>query len=871
MHTTSDNSLGGSAIDPHGTDASPITRHVSASGCPANPWRVCLFPFLALLALLLPTATLPGCGDATTPNPSAAAILQNEVGITVQRLGVGDVIRRGEWAGIKLGLSDTGTRARDVLVRVSGFDPDGDTPLFERRITLTPGQPGGQPVWMYVRVPFNYEPGDPNTLVVTVNEAVESGADYRAGRLLGRFSLNPDGGKVLGKTVGMIGVLGRALGLQAFALGETGGTRNEWHEVSHERVDIATGITPADIPDRWVGLMGLDTLVWAEGDIATLRGESARALEEWIGRGGHLVIVLPPTAQNWMNPASNELHGLMPAVAVSRDEAADLVPLMPLLTNTINPTFPRTGIVHTFRPQADALPSDAIPILNTPDGATVVVRRLVGAGMVTMIGIDLNQTALSQGDNIKAEVLWNRVLGRRGTQTPPRAANPAGILTSAIPGRQPWLMDNDIPGLIRQSGQAAVGLLAGFAVFATYWLIAGPLGFAILKRKGLSQHAWVLFVATGAAFTALAWGGASILRPHRVAASHVTFIDHIFGQPTQRARSWQSILIPSYGEATLEIAGSDGAPIPGERSLSALAPWDSLDGSGSGTTFPDARGYTIDAGRPDKMRFPVRATVKQIQADWAGGPIWEMPIPSEGGLRLTPPGAAAGQPLLQGVLTHNLPGPLKDVVILVVRGQRPLTPARSTTSFDSSLLANALAYQVSEWRPGETLDMAVATLPRAQQASQELAETFLRRLVPVSQTWAAVGSEPQVSDGRTTERMLALALFTQLEPPNVDASNASTQYAAQRSATHTWDLGRWFTQPSVIIIGQMTEAPSPIPLRLDGSEFASSGTVVVRWVYPLGSNPPTHPVNPFIVAPPRDGGSETGPTPNTPTPPPTDG
>ena len=834
-------------------------RH--ASGYHATSWRVA--SLLLSLALLL---SIPSCGDGTSVNTNAAAFVQqDEVAITVQRLGVGDVIRRGEWAGIRLGLTDSGSRARDVLVRLSGFDPDGDTPLFERRITLTPGQAGGQPVWMYVRVPFNYEPGDSKTLVATVSEAVENGADFRSGRLLGRVSLNPVGGKVLGKTVGMIGVLGRALGLQAFSLAETGNTRNEWHEVSHERVDIATGITPGDLPDRWVGLMGLDTLVWADGDIATLRGESARALEEWVGRGGHLVIVLPPTAQTWMNPASNELHGMMPAVAVTRNEAADLVPLMPLLTNKVNPTFPKTGIVHSFRPQTDAQPNEAIPILSTADGQCVVVRRLVGAGMVTMIGIDLNQTALSQGDNIKAEVLWNRVLGRRGTQTPPRlTSNRPGTIPTGILSRQGWLLDSDIPALIRKSGQAAVGLLAGFAVFAAYWLIAGPIGFAILKRKGLSQHAWVAFVAVGAIFTALAWGGASILRPHTVSASHVSFIDHIFGQPTQRARTWQSILIPSYGEATLEVAGTDGLVIPGERSLNTLAPWDSLDGSGSGTTFPDARGYTIDAGRPDKMRFPVRATVKQIQADWAGGPIWEMPIPAEGGLKLASTSGVAGQPLLSGVLTHKLPGTLKDVVIIVVRGQRPLTPARSTVGFEGSLLANALAYQVSEWRPGETLDLAVATLPRAQQASQELAETFLRRLIPVTQTWEALGAEPQISDGRTAERMLALAMFTQLEPPSPDASNSTNQYAAQRSATHTWDLGRWFTQPCVIIVGQMSEAPSPIPLLLNGSPFASSGTVVVRWVYPLGSNPPTHPSAPFIIPPTRTDEQQDAPA--TPSP-----
>jgi hypothetical protein len=269
------------------------------------------------------------------------------------------------------------------------------------------------------------------------------------------------------------------------------------------------------------------------------------------------------------------------------------------------------------------------------------------------------------------------------------------------------------------------------------------------------------------------------------------------------------------------------------------------------------------------MRFPVRATVKQIQADWAGGPVWEMPIPGEGGLRVVGgPQVAGGAvvPLIEGTLTHNLPGTLTDVVIVVVRGQRPLAPARTTPGFDMSLLASALAYQVSEWPAGEPLDLGITTLPRTQQASQELAETYLRRMLPTVQSWQSVGSgEPTVNDGRTNERLAALALFTQLEPPSPDASNSVTQYAAQRSATHTWDLGRWFTQPSIIVIGVLSEGPSPIPLRLDGNAFESTGTTVVRWVYPLPTSTPIHPPTPFVAPPPKPESGEG--TQNEPLPP----
>jgi len=88
--------------------------------------------------------------------------------------------------------------------------------------------------------------------------------------------------------------------------------------------------------------------------------------------------------------------------------------------------FPKTGIVHTFKPSPDALPSEAIRVLNNPEGECIVVRRLVGAGAITLIGLDLNQTRSSQFELIDADVFWHRILGRRGSLEPPKNANQPG-------------------------------------------------------------------------------------------------------------------------------------------------------------------------------------------------------------------------------------------------------------------------------------------------------------------------------------------------------------------------------------------------------------------------------------------------------------
>ena len=54
----------------------------------------------------------------------------------------------------------------------------------------------------------------------------------------------------------------------------------------------------------------------------------------------------------------------------------------------------------------------------------------------------------------------------------------------------------------------------------------------------------------------------------------------------------------------------------------------------------------------------------------------------------------------------------------------------------------------------------------------------------------------------------------------------------------------WFTQPCVIIIGQLGEgtgkgsAASPVPVLIDGELLPTRGRTVVRWIYPLAANPP---------------------------------
>jgi len=54
-----------------------------------------------------------------------------------------------------------------------------------------------------------------------------------------------------------------------------------------------------------------------------------------------------------------------------------------------------------------------------------------------------------------------------------------------------------------------------------------------------------------------------------------------------------------------------------------------------------------------------------------------------------------------------------------------------------------------------------------------------------------------------------------------------------RSMGRELDLSIWLSRPCLIIMGQLNDSKTPIPLRVEGEEVHSSGITFVRWIYPL--------------------------------------
>lgn len=786
------------------------------------------------------------------PGGTSAAAVASGNGITFQVLefGLRNRARAGDWIPVRLTVADSSATTREIVLRLSIADADGDTVQFQRAFTPTATP---RPLWLYARLPFSV---DTQTTFVFTAHAITSRADasdeggaLTVGPPLARLALTT--ASVVSAERGMIGVLGRQTALlDRYA--RTGA--QEFLVAGHEPSDVLSGMQINDLPDRWMGLSGLSELVWTgsgdDGDPRRLDQQRAEALIEWVHRGGHLVIIVPGNDPQWSD-RTHPLRDILPKVQMTREERVSLAPLVPLLRGPVGQeeaiSPPTAANLTVFTPLPDASPSEATPILAGPDGKVVVVRRTLGVGAVTLVGVDLTTRVMAGANILQADTFWHRVFGRRGELLTEQEAKTLSDKQNAFFGsRIPVPVDHGIAAMINKTGQAAAGVLLAFVVFGAYWAIAGPLGVFVLGRRSLSHLAWLGFVVVAGVFTLVAWLGAGLLRPRSTDALHVTFLDAVVGQPVQRARTYFTAFLPAYGDMTVGIAREQ--PTPGAlvaSPVNALSVFSQPSGSTS-TSFLDARGYPVDSARPDAMTVPVRATVKSMVADWLGPVNWKLPLPVmdpaapqaaigvRSVLRPLNPNGPPTVPGLEGVLRNELPGPLRDVVLIHVLPQARLGAPATTLRF------RAQAYSIPEWQQGAVLNLADVTTPRAPGSGGDgrtAMEALLEGVVPTSSGFR--GAQAPLT---MRQFMLASSFFSVLPPPDYRTIESDAGY--QRTLTHGLDISRWLTQPCVVVLGVLGDAdagPSPTPLTVNGEPLASAGRTVLRLIYPLPGSPPELP------------------------------
>lgn len=799
------------------------------------------------------------------PQSADAQARQSVVEVELRQFGVRSYFRPGGITPMQVALridpASQTPEAMPVWVQWEVPDANGDISEYGRPVTLTRGR--DTLLWLYAPL---LPDADEGTIWPVKVFSMED--DVR-GRELGGVRLRPRdvGAQMIPITDAMIGVIGqRQMRLNDYS---TRFDHPDRSPAAHERTRIISSLHPEQLPDRWQGLMAFEVIAWSDAQPHLLGTDAARALREYVRRGGHLVISLRQDANPWQFSTRGQtaLDDILPDQEPRLDETVNIRDLVPILSKSETTSAYFTFGVRVFRDlqgDFDVISRPYQPLMALPDGRVVVIHRTFGHGHITISGIDLAQvqldrvplptgaTGLPQGD-----AFWNRVLGRRADT--PRASELEALRDADLLSRPPSA-DRDLGagGLFSQqiamSTQAGVGLLLALILFATYWVITGPGGFGLLRLYKKAKHAWVAFAGAAIVFTGIAWASVSAIRVNEPRMLHVTFLDHI-ARPDDmvrpddpqmhRAISWFSLYIPGYGQVPVSI-DSD------ENHQNLLSSW-SPPGE-SILPFPNADRYRIDVARsPDAYSIVSRSTTTLMYANWLGGVSadWGGMIrahPDDGvRVRYSPDRREAG---LAGTLYHDLPGNLQHVRIIWVRNARmPDRRYARSAEDDSEVSWMPLARSgqvlnlgyflgLGEWGQGEALDLRDLEFdPRSilDRGIEDLYVEDERRLVSAR--------APGVAAMRAAERrryMEMLSMFHQLTPPDyirprADASHARNNAYFQRRIGRELDLSAWFNRPCLIIIGYLENSASPIPLRVGGrgEMVDSEGLTVVRWIHPL--------------------------------------
>lgn len=797
--------------------------------------------------------------------------------IELLEFGVGNAFRPGSSVGVRLRITSDLDEATPALIQWELENGDGDIAEFTRPVPLQ-ARGGTTTLWLYgVLPPVN----DPSALLDTdwgfrlfqLIDGVKV-KELASTRLSPRSAANaPQPVSLIQEQFLVIGP--NPAGLRGYGAIPSFQGNPALNAPSH----ISWGVRVANLPDSWEGLSPFSTIVWSHASDGSYspneldgRRDVERALRAWIQRGGHLVILLPGSGDPWrLGRDDAALGDLFKGLTAIRHPAVSLAALLPALSPDDELNNPAKMIaIHTF--DAANLPSPWRPLAAiTPslpeDAKTLVwgVRRSLGFGAIDVLGIDVSNPDLQVQQSPRLPhtgVFWRPILGRRATA-------PSGSVLSTLAENKQLVttgvsMNNLGTGALISThiglgGAAAQGLLAAMGLFAVYWIVAGPGGFAILKTIKMQRHAWLVFVGTATAFAVLAWAGSKLLRNQDTSIRHVTVLSHLYNPldtsssevQFDAAATWFSAPLAGYG--MVEVGLGDESSAPGNI-LNHFSP----PPNGSANRFPDADRYEIPFDSRARYKVPARATSAEFSGVFLGipastGDAWSSTISvSKNDPLVLERDSLTKTIRLRGTL-ENASGVTFDRVHLI--HVHPLrTPAPRSLEKDRGLplVTDELPnYGIfvdygSPWKPGTSLDLAATLypngpLPERTRGKDSLHAAIKRSYVdPYIDTsgWRGVTSVTTVSVDDQLRYLAMLGMYNALPPPTWHTANETQQpdtVRFHRMLAYAIDRSRWLGEACLIVVAFAENVPCPLPITVDGETPQSNGRVMVQWIHPLQS------------------------------------
>ncbi len=754
---------------------------------------------------------------------------EEDYSIEVNSLGIGNAWTSGVVTPLHVSVVSTISEPTSAWIQWEVPDADGDSVLWGKQITLSPNSTTS--TWLYA--PLQPRVSQSTTWNVRLRAWEENGPAAKLAEI--RFSPTSIGSFAIDSTEGFIAVFGtRRLGLSGYQ-------PHPSVDVKQEATIIKSGLQSADLPDAWPCFESLDAIVWADSPPEfTFRQEIA--VEQWVERGGHLVISLPTIGDPWNLSSTNGPLSKLLGTVETTSEQIPIGYLDQILGR--NRGWPTQDVtVRVFNMQNFANDNYYFPLLTLRNKRVIGVQKSIGYGTVTLVGVDLANGQLASLGLPTTDLFWNRIFGKRGdtpSQNTISILSEDGQLSNTIPKETTLPTGQLVAQEIAMSTTASGRLGTVLLLITSYWLLGGPIGYFILRSKKKQRWSWVVFSCVAAFFSVVSLGLSSTTSGVSTQLKHVTIIDSVFGETDERAIGWCSIYLPSFGITPIELGGTEN---------NLLLPWSSPASSNT-PTFVDHREIVVNLDHvPNQFQQPSRATTSNFAYGWLGNinqepynsiisvdkenpPVWLTNFNKNSVGKLT------------GSVVNATTKTIKDVRIIWVTDKQNNIPtlgrfqdntiAPWINSTDSGQLLN-LAYSSSMpmWEPDTSIDLA-----QLDTTGISLLDTAVKSRYQDETDSSFYSTSTVITKKEWKTKMEMLSLYSVLQPPIYQKNPKSKQgpktHKTVRHGGRALDLAPWFGRPCIIVMGFIDEAPVPVPVIVDGEKVLdSTGETFVRWIYPL--------------------------------------
>jgi hypothetical protein len=634
--------------------------------------------------------------------------------IGFDEIGRSNRFKIGAWVPLTIQLRAPGAAGFVGFVEVIVPDDD-DTPSAFRQRVEVPAH-GSQRVVTYAR-PGSRDPDFTIRLLDDRGRRVAPDVTGSSSVQINPIDADDDVVLAFGKPQGVEQVPG----LAGFQVGPNGRGGNSTSALVVAGLDALGG----HLPGRWYGYDAATAVVLDTNDRRVMDEFSefrGTALEDWVKRGGHLVVAV---GSAWQSVEDSFLAPMLPVVATGQEQVGSLAALE---------TFAGAGATKQIMPEAKTkamvtklglVPGRSAKVLSATGDLPLVVRGSYGFGRVTVIGLDVDQRPFA--DWADRPLFWIKALDLR-----PRGGDSQNNVVAFRGGGRRIMTVNqgDLVQTLRQALEQFPGVKlvpfgwVAFFIFL-YILLIGPGDYFFLKKVlKRMEFTWITFPVIVVTVSLLAYYAAYVVKGNELRVNKIDVVD--IDQPSGmiRGSAWMNIFSPQNRDYDVSVvpisleqevpASTEPTRAPGTEVMVSWFgnPQTGFGGMGQGGRLGfSSGGYEYQpigaAESLSNLRIAIWST-KCLTARWFGT------LPQkfiDGEFK------RSGHDGVEGTLTNHLDIPLNDVILAYGRqvyelsslapGEVKRIDASKHTRHLTGLLSERVPMAANQWNnPTGPIDRA---------------------------------------------------------------------------------------------------------------------------------------------------------------------